>query len=63
MSRRQKLAVLLVARQAKRMMKVSYARRRFPPEIIQRGIWRYLRFTLSFRDVEDLLARRGITLS
>ncbi len=45
------------------MMKVSYARRRFPPEIIQRGISRYLRFTLSFRDVEDLLARRGITLS
>jgi len=32
---------------------------RFPPEIIQQGIWLYVRFTLSFRDVEDLLAERG----
>jgi len=31
--------------------------------IIQQSIWLYLRFTLSFRDVEDLLAERGITLS
>jgi transposase-like protein len=30
-----------------------------PPEIIQQAIWLYLRFTLSFRDVEDLLAERG----
>ena len=36
---------------------------RFPPEIIQPGIWFYLRFTLSFRDVEDLLSERGITVS
>jgi transposase-like protein len=33
------------------------------PEIIQQAIWLYLRFTLSFRDVEDLLAERGITVS
>jgi len=36
---------------------------RHPPEIIQQAIWLYLRFTLSFRDVEDLLAERGITVS
>jgi len=33
---------------------------RFPSEVIQHGVWPYLRFTLSFRDVEDLLAERGI---
>jgi hypothetical protein len=33
---------------------------RFPPEIIQHGIWLYLRFTLSYRDVEELLAERGL---
>ncbi len=45
------------------MKKVSYAGYRFPPEIIQQAIWLYLRFTLSFRDVEDLLADRGIAVS
>src|SRR5580704_14649568 len=48
---------------AKRMKKISYDGYRFPPEIIQQAIWLYLRFTLSLRDVEDLLAERGITLS
>src|ERR1700745_3471781 len=33
---------------------------RFPPEIIQRAIWLYYRFTLSLRDVEELLAELGI---
>jgi transposase-like protein len=42
------------------MRKISYAGYRFPPEIIQHAIWLYYRFTLSFRDVEDLLAERGI---
>src|ERR1039458_3377010 len=42
------------------MTKISYAGYRFPPEIIQQAIWLYLRFTLSFRDVEDLLAEHGI---
>ena len=37
--------------------------RPFPPEIIQQAIWLYLRFTLSLRDVEDLLAERGIMVS
>src|SRR5579863_5231473 len=45
------------------MPKVSYSGYRFPPEIIQQAIWLYLRFTLSFRDVKDLLAERGIAVS
>src|SRR5271163_2524402 len=45
------------------MRKISYDGYRFPPEIIQQAIWLYLRFTLSFRDVEDLLAERGIAIS
>jgi hypothetical protein len=48
---------------AKRMRKISYAGYRFPPEIIQQAIWLYLRFTLSLRDVEDLLAERGVAVS
>ena len=45
------------------MTEISYSGYRFPPEIIQQAIWLYVRFTLSFRDVEDLLAERGITVS
>ena len=45
------------------MEKISYARYRFPPEIIDQAIWLYLRFTLSLRDVEDLLAERGVAVS
>jgi putative transposase len=48
---------------ANRMKRISYSGYRFPPEIIQQAIWLYLRFTLSLRDVEDLLAERGITVS
>jgi putative transposase len=40
------------------MEKISYAGYRFPPEIIDQAIWLYLPFTLSLRDVEDLLAER-----
>jgi putative transposase len=36
---------------------------RFPAEIIQQAIWLYLRFTLSYRDVEKLLAERGLDVS
>src|SRR5260221_9442656 len=36
---------------------------RFPPEIIAHAVWLYLRFHLSFRDVQDLLAERGIVVS
>jgi putative transposase len=45
------------------MTKISYKRHRFPPEIIQHAVWLYFRFTLSFRDVEDLLAERGLDIS
>ena len=44
-------------------MTVSYARHQFPPPVIQHAVWLYLRFTLSFRDVEDLLAERGFDIS
>ena len=45
------------------MRKISYAGYRLPPEVIPQAVWLYLRFTLSFRDVEDLLAERGIAVS
>jgi transposase-like protein len=45
------------------MEPVSYRCHRFPPEIIQNAVWLYCRFTLSFRDVEDLLAERGLDVS
>jgi hypothetical protein len=48
---------------AKGMKKISYRGYRLPPEIIQQAIWLYLRFTLSLRDVEDLLAEQGIMVS
>ena len=41
----------------------SYRGYRFPPEIISHSVWLYHRFCVSFRDVEDLLAQRGITVS
>jgi len=47
-------------------MKISstiYKRHRFPPEIIQYAVWLYYRFNLSCRDVEGLLAERGIAVS
>jgi putative transposase len=40
-----------------------YKRHRFPPEIIQHAVWLYHRFNLSTRDIEDLLAERGIVVS
>src|ERR1700683_3746573 len=51
------------SRITERMKKISYSGYRFPPEIIHQAIWLYLRFTLSLRDVEDLLAERGVALS
>src|SRR3979490_2969628 len=41
----------------------SYLRHRFPPDIICHAVWLFLRFTLSYRDVEDLLAARGLGVS
>ena len=40
-----------------------YKRHRFPPAIIQYAVWLYHRFNLSHRDIEDLLAERGIKVS
>jgi putative transposase len=45
------------------MRLLSYRRHRRPPPVIQHAIWLYLRFTLSYRDVEELLAERGLDLS
>src|SRR5258708_9137973 len=45
------------------MDQLSYCRHRFPPVVIQHAIWLYLRFTLSYRDVEELLAERGLDVS
>ena len=42
---------------------ICYKRHRFPPDVIRYAVWLYFRFTLSFRDVEELLAQRGIDLS
>jgi putative transposase len=44
-------------------MTISFGRHQFPPGIIRHAVWLYLRFTLSFRDVEDLLAERGLDVS
>ena len=45
------------------MNPLSFKRHRFPPDVICYGVWLYFRFTLSFRDVEELLAQRGIEVS
>src|SRR3954447_8648784 len=45
------------------MAPLSYSGYRFPRDIIQRAVWMYLRFTLSFRDIEELLAERGIAVT
>ena len=45
------------------MALLSYRRHRFPPSIIQHAIWLYLRFTFSYRDLEDLLTERGLDIS
>jgi putative transposase len=45
------------------MATISYARHLFPAVVIQHAVWLYFRFTLSFRDVEDLLAERGLDVS
>ena len=45
------------------MQPVSFKRHRFPPDVIRQAVWLYFRFTLSFRDVEEMLAERGIDVS
>jgi len=41
----------------------NYKRHRFPPEIISYSVWLYFRFALSYCDVEDLLAERGVIVT
>jgi len=41
----------------------SYRRHRFPPAIIGHAVWLYFRFALSYRDVEELLAERGVLVT
>ena len=45
------------------MKPISYARQRFPADVIRQAVWLYFRFAPSFRDVEDLRAERGIDIS
>src|SRR4051812_39073652 len=45
------------------MASISFARHQYPPAVIRHAVWLYLRFTLSYRDVEDLLAERGLDVS
>ena len=45
------------------MQPISYAQHQFPAEISRHAVWLYLRFTLSYRDLEKLLAERGIETS
>ena len=45
------------------MKPLSFKRHRFPPEVIRHAVWLYFRFSLSLRDVEELLAQRGIEVS
>jgi len=41
----------------------TYKRHRYPPQVISHAIWLYHRFTLSFRDIEEILASRGVVVS
>ena len=43
-----------------KMDSICFKRRRFPPDIIRHAVWLYARFTLSYRDVVDLFAERGL---
>jgi transposase-like protein len=45
------------------MQAISYIRHQFLSTVIQGAVWFYLRFTLSYRDLEDLLAERGLDVS
>jgi transposase-like protein len=45
------------------MARISYKRHRFPATVIQHAVWLYFRFTLSLRDVEEMMAHRGVDVS
>jgi putative transposase len=42
---------------------ISFKRHPFPADVIRQAVWLYFRFTLSLRDVEELLAARGVEVS
>ena len=42
---------------------VTFKRHRFPADVIRQAVWLYFRFSLSFRDVEELMAARGVDMS
>jgi hypothetical protein len=44
------------------MLPISYTRHQVPPAVIQHALWLYLRFTLSYLNVKDLLAEWGLSL-
>lgn len=45
------------------MRTISLKRHHFPPDFIRHAVWLYARFTLSYRDIEDLLAERSLYIS
>ncbi|MBV1887189.1 MAG: hypothetical protein KUG61_08905, partial [Parvibaculaceae bacterium] len=45
------------------MTRISYRNPHFQPSIVQQAVWMYGRFNFSLRDVEDLLAERGVKVS
>ncbi len=45
------------------MKPTSFKRHRFPADVIRHAVWLYFRFSLSFRDVEELMAARGVDVS
>ena len=52
-----------MARMVPPVKPISFKRHRFPADVIRHAVWLYYRFTLSFRDVGELLAQRGIDVS
>ena len=45
------------------MKPLSFKRHRFPREVILHAVWLYFRFTMSLRDVEELVVERGVEVS
>ena len=45
------------------MKAISFKRHRFPADVIRQSVWLYFRFSLSFRDVEELMAARGVNVT
>ncbi len=45
------------------MKPISFKRHRFPADVIRHAVWLYFRFSLSFRDVEEIVAQRGVDVS